>query len=215
MFDLKPAAPRRWFQLVLGLASYGVASALMIRSQLGLGPWDMFHQGLSRLLPVSVGVASIGVGLALLGLLLFARVRFGWGTLANIILIGAVTDLALPWIAEAGGRGWQLGYYALALPLAGLGIGLYIGADMGAGPRDSLMLWLSQRTAWPVRRVRTLIELGALAGGWLMGGRAGLGTLLFALAIGPAAQWGMRLFKVELGAVVSQQSSVARAGLEA
>jgi len=130
---------------------------------------------------------------------LFARVRFGWGTISNIVLIGLVTDLTLPLVPKASALGWQLGYYLVALAACGLATGAYIGASMGAGPRDSLMMMLSRRTGWPVRRVRTAIELVVLACGWLMGGQAGLGTLIFALGIGPAAQWGLKLFNATPG----------------
>ncbi len=214
MINFRRASGRQWAQLLFGLALYGLAITLMLRSELGLGPWDMFHQGIHNIFSIPVGVASQLVGLALLLALLLVRVRFGWGTIANIVLIGFITDLTLPLVPTAaaldgmtqvaGATIWpsgsllhlgvQLLYYALALIMCGLATGAYIGANMGAGPRDSLMMLLSGRTGWPVRRVRTAIELVVLACGWLMGGKAGLGTILFALGIGPAAQWGLKLF---------------------
>lgn len=211
MFDARRASLRQWVQLLGGLAFYGIAITLMMRSGAGLGPWDMFHRGINRITGISVGVASEGVGFVLLFALLFARVQFGWGTIANIVLIGLVTDLTMPLVPAispvAGDHsfitntapnlqhlGLQLVYYGVALVMCGLATGAYIGARMGAGPRDSLMMMLSRRTGWNVRRVRTCIELVVLLCGYLMGGEAGWGTILFALGIGPAAQWGLRLF---------------------
>lgn len=175
---------------------FGVAIALMIQSDLGLGPWDAFHVGIAIHLPISVGIASIGTGVAILLLSLLLRVRPGPGTLANMVLIGVVIDLLLPILPLA--RGWVLGlvYFLPALVLMGLCTGMYIGAGLGSGPRDGLMLALAERTGWPVRHVRTGIELSALGAGWAMGGTVGIGTVLFALTVGPSAQWGLRLFGV-------------------
>lgn len=194
MFDARRASLRQWGQLLMGLTFYGIAITLMMRSGAGLGPWDMFHRGINRLTGISVGIVSELVGFALLFALLFARVQYGWGTLANIILIGLVTDVTMPFVPKATNLAWQIGYYGVALLLCGLATGAYIGARMGAGPRDSLMLMLSKRTGWNVRRIRTCIELVVLFCGYLMGGEAGWGTIAFALGIGPAAQWGLRLF---------------------
>lgn len=198
MIELKRASVRQWAQLLLGLAFYGIAITLMLRSGLGLGPWDMLHQGVSRLSGLSVGVASELVGVVLVvALMLIFRARFGLGTVANVIFIGVVTDLTMPLVMEAQGLFMQLLYYAIAIPVCGLGSGLYIGARMGAGPRDTLMMTLSQRTGRSVRLMRTVIELVVLVAGWLMGGQAGLGTVLFALGIGPAVQWGMRVARAQ------------------
>ena len=194
MSGFRRGSTRQWVQLMIGLCLYGIAITLMLRSELGLGPWDMFHQGISRLSGLPVGVASQLVGFVLLASLLLMGVRFGWGTISNIVLIGIVTDLTLPLVPEAPNPVWAYGYYAVAMVGCGLATGAYIGAQMGAGPRDSAMMILSRRWGWPVRRVRTAIELVVLLCGWLMGGKAGVGTLIFALSIGPAAQWGLRLF---------------------
>mgnify|MGYP000113431776 CR=1 FL=1 len=194
MTGFRRGSARQWVQLMIGLCLYGIAITLMLRSELGLGPWDMFHQGISRLIGLPVGVVSQLVGFALLGGLMLARVRFGWGTISNILLIGLVIDLTLPLVPTAPNLVWAYSYYAVAMVACGLATGAYIGAQMGAGPRDSLMMILSRRSGWPVRRVRTAIELVVLLCGWLMGGKAGVGTLIFALSIGPAAQWGLHLF---------------------
>lgn len=186
----------RWLQLVTGLFGWALAIALMIRSGLGLGPWDAFHLGLHLTTGVSVGVASILTGLAVLVGSLAVGVRPGFGTLANMVLIGLFTDILLPWIPDAAGWRGGVAYFAAGVLLAGLCSGLYIGARLGSGPRDGLMLALSARYGWPVRRVRTAIELTALGFGWVMGGTVGVGTVVYALTSGPSVQWGLRLFGV-------------------
>lgn len=188
------AEAARWTQFLLGLVCFGAAVALMIRSGLGLGPWDALHVGLHRITGISVGTASVLVGLAIVLASLRFDIRPGIGTLLNMVLIGVFIDQALPWIAAAGGGAWGGAYYLAALALAGVGTGMYIGAGLGKGPRDGLMVGLAGRTGWPIRRVRTLIEAGALVLGWGLGGPIGLGTLLFTFGIGPAVQWGLQLF---------------------
>jgi uncharacterized protein len=168
---------------------------LMIRSGLGLGPWDAFHVGLSRLTGVSVGTASIGVGVAIVGGSLLLGVRPGPGTVANMILIGVFIDLLLPIVPDAAGWG-MLPYHLGGIGLLGLATGMYIAAGLGKGPRDGMMLGVSARTGMSVSRVRTGIEATVLVLGWAMGGRVGVGTVLFALAIGPVTQWGLQLFGV-------------------
>ncbi len=184
---------RAWVQLIVGLFGYGLSIALMIASGLGLGPWDAFHVGIHNVSGMSVGVASIVVGLVLQIGIWFIGVRPGAGTLVNMVLIGVFIDLLLPVIPSANTWLWGLAYYVPGVLLCGLSTGFYIGAGLGKGPRDGLMLGLHQRTGWPVRRVRTLIELAVLGLGVAMGGPLGIGTLLFAFGIGPAAQWGLRV----------------------
>lgn len=184
---------RAWAQLILGLFGYGLAVALMIESDLGLGPWDAFHYGLSLHTGLSVGTVSILVGLAIQIVTWFVGVRPGAGTIANMILIGVFIDLLLPVLPAAHGWVWGLAYYLPAVLICGLATGLYIGAGMGKGPRDGMILVLHAHTGWPVSRVRTLVELVVLSLGWLMGATVGVGTVLFALGIGPAMQWGLRV----------------------
>lgn len=184
---------RAWVQLMVGLFGYGLSVALMIDSGLGLGPWDAFHVGLHNLTGMSVGVASIVAGLALLIGTWFIGMRPGPGTIANMIMIGVFIDLLLPWIPAADNWLWGLGYHLSGVLICGLATGFYIGAGLGKGPRDGLMIGLHQRTGWPVRRVRTVIELVVLLLGVAMGGTIGIGTLIFAFGIGPAAQWGLRV----------------------
>lgn len=197
-----------WVQLVIGLFGYGVAVALMIQSQLGLGPWDAFHVGVETLTGIPVGQVSIYAGLLIIVGTWFIGVRPGLGTISNMILIGVFIDLLLPVLPQAHGWGMGLAYFIPGLLICGLSTGFYIGAGLGNGPRDGLMVGLRQRTRWPVRRIRTLIELVVLLFGWLMGGPIGLGTLLFAFGIGPAAQWGMRVC-----GVLDQPSGSVRAAV--
>lgn len=184
---------RAWGQLIVGVFGYGLSVALMIASGLGLGPWDAFHVGLHYVTGMSVGEASIVAGVVLQIGTWFIGVRPGAGTLVNMVLIGVFIDVLLPVIPSAPSWLWGLAYYVPGVMLCGLSTGFYIGAGLGKGPRDGLMLGLHQRTGWPVRRVRTLIELAVLGLGVVMGGTIGVGTLLFAFGIGPAAQWGLRV----------------------
>lgn len=194
----------QWARLMVGLFGCGLAVALMIRSRLGLGPWDAFHVGLHRLTGLTVGSVSIVVGLVIICGTWFMNVRPGAGTLVNMVMIGVFIDLLLPVIPDARGWAWGFGYYAAAIVVFGIATGLYLGARLGSGPRDGLMIGLSERSGWPVRRVRTLVELVVLAAGWAMGGRVGVGTILFAFTVGPAMQWGM-----QLGGVLPRRTELA------
>ncbi|HEY0972848.1 MAG TPA: hypothetical protein VGE02_17900 [Gemmatimonadales bacterium] len=200
---------RRWAQLLAGLWGYGAAVTLMIRSELGLGPWDAFHVGLSLHTPLSIGVASIAAGVVVLAVALALGMRPGPGTIANMVLIGLVTDLLLPVVPPARGFLWGLGYFLPAIALLGLCTGMYIGARLGPGPRDGLMLAIARRTGWAVRHVRTGIELSALGAGWAMGGQVGLGTVIFALLVGPSAQWGLGVFGLTGGNATARDDRVS------
>lgn len=179
---------------MVGLFGCGLSVALMIRSQLGLGPWDAFHVGLHSITGLTVGTVSILVGLAILCGTHFMGVRHGLGTLVNMVMIGVFIDLLLPVVPLATGIASGLAYYAVALVVFGLATGVYLAAGLGSGPRDGLMIGLADRAGMPVRRMRTMVELLVLVAGWAMGGRVGLGTVLFAVTGGPAMQWGMQLF---------------------
>jgi len=193
-----PSSPRgavvRWAQLVGGLVIYGVAMALLIRSGLGLGPWDAFHVGVSELTGAALGVVVIAVGVAIVAGTWFIGVRPGAGTVANMVLIGVFVELLLP-VTPAAPTLWaSVAYHVVGIVLTGVATGLYIAPGLGKGPRDGMMIGVSERTGWPVRRVRTGIELSVLLLGWLMGARLGAGTVLFALGVGPATEWGLRVF---------------------
>jgi uncharacterized membrane protein YczE len=184
----------RIVQLLLGLFLFGFSVALMIRAELGLGPWDAFHVGLSQITGISVGMVMNGIGLLIVIGALAIGVRPGPGTIVNMIMIGIFADLLLPVVPVAAGLGWAWAYLIGGIVLCGLATGMYIGAGYGAGPRDSLMVGLAQRSGWSVRLVRTLIEVSVLGFGWAMGGKIGVGTVVFTLTVGPAAQWGIGLF---------------------
>lgn len=185
---------RAWVQLLFGLVLFGLAVALMIRSHLGLGPWDAFHVGVSTITGISVGLATILVGVAIVAGSYAINVRPGIGTLANMVLIGVFIDVFMPLVPDAPNLAWAFGYFMSGIVLCAVATGMYIAAGLGKGPRDGLMIGISQRTGWRVGRVRTGIEVSVLACGWLMGGTVGLGTILFAATIGPATQWGLQLF---------------------
>lgn len=180
------------------MACFGFAIALMIRSGLGLGPWDAFHTGLAGLTGITIGQASVVAGLVVLLGSMAMGVRPGVGTIANMFLIGVAVDVILPLVPAptALGEGilWRGAYYAVGIAGAGFGTGMYIAAALGAGPRDGLMVAVSRRMGWPVRWVRTMLEASVLAAGWAMGGKLGIGTVAFVAGIGPVTQWGMQHF---------------------
>ena len=184
----------RWAQLLIGLAGFALAIALMIQGGLGLGPWDAFHVGLHRMFGISVGTASILAGIVIIGISVLLGTKPGPATIANMVLIGIFTDAALVVLPAAPGRLVGAAYHLAGIGLIGLASGMYLGARLGAGPRDGLMTALAARTGWSISRTRTAIELSVLAVGWMMGGTLGVGTVLFAVAVGPSVQWGMRLF---------------------
>ena len=176
--------PRRLFQLFWGLNLYGFAMAVMLRANLGLDPWDVLHQGLASRLGLSFGMTVNLVGAAVLLLWWPLRQRPGLGTLCNIAVIGTAVDLSLMILPTPDGYAMRCIWLASGIVLNGIAGGAYIGAGLGPGPRDGLMTGFCRRTGWPVKWVRTSIEIGVLAIGWLMGGTVGLGTLLYAATIG-------------------------------
>jgi uncharacterized membrane protein YczE len=179
---------RRLPRLVLGLVLCGFGIAMMVNAHLGLGPWDVFHQGINRLTGIPMGTAGILVGALLMILWIPLREQPGLGTFANMVLIGATIDVTLLWLPEPGPMWLRLAFLFVGAFLFGPGSGLYIGAGLGPGPRDGLMTAIARRGP-SVRRVRTLIELSALTAGFALGGAVGLGTIVFALTIGPNVQF--------------------------
>jgi uncharacterized membrane protein YczE len=171
-----------------------VGVALLVRSELGAAPWDVFHTGLARTSGLSIGAATIATGLAAVLVARFGGVRPGLGTLVNAVVLGGCIDLALAAIPAAAGLAVAAAYLAAGIALLGLGTGLYLSARLGAGPRDSMMVALAGRRGWTTARARAAIEFLALGAGIALGGRAGAGTLIYAAAIGPVAQWGTQLF---------------------
>ena len=190
--------PRRLAQLLVGLALYGVTLALLIRSTLGNAPWDVLHQGLAGYLPMSIGTAVIVMSLLVLLLWIPLREKPGLGTIANSFLVGLVADRALDVVPAPEDLRLRGVLLVAGVVLNGLATALYIGSQFGPGPRDGLMTGLVRRTGLPVGVVRTAIEVTVVALGWLLGGVVGLGTLLYALAVGPLVQLMLPWCVVEL-----------------
>jgi uncharacterized membrane protein YczE len=174
----------RLLQLAAGLLLYGISEALMLAPAVGVDPWDVFHTGLARITGIPVGTVLIIIGGLVLMLWIPLRQRPGLGTVANIIVIGAVVDVLLGAMPAPHALWLRWAVFVAGVLLNGVATGLYIGAGLGAGPRDGLTTGLAARGR-SIRAVRTGIELSVLAAGWLLGGNVGAGTLLYALAIGP------------------------------
>lgn len=180
--------PRRAIQLFAGLSLFGIGMAMQVRAEFGLDPWNVLHEGLAKRTGLSFGTVLVIVGLLVIALWIPLRQRLGIGTIANAVWVGIAADLTL-WVMPPS----EL--LAIRIPeivfgVAGVGFAgaLYIGAGLGSGPRDGLMMGLHERGFGSIRLMRTLIELSVLAIGWLLGGTVGIATVLFALAIGPLVQ---------------------------
>jgi uncharacterized membrane protein YczE len=176
---------RRLVQLYAGLVLYGVSMALMVRSSLGVMPWDVLHQGLSRQLGWSLGLVTAVVGAAVLLAWIPLRERPGLGTLSNVVVIGLAVDAALALLAAPTGLAGRVAFGAAGIMLNGVATAAYIGVQFGPGPRDGLMTGLVRRTGGPLGVIRTAIEVAVVATGWLLGGTLGIVTVLYALTIGP------------------------------
>lgn len=184
--ELRARLPR----LLFGLVLFGLGLAFMVVADLGLAPWEVLHQGISRRTGIPIGTVGIITGLLVLVAWIPLGERIGVGTIANVILIGVVIDLTLlvlpeqldqlimRWVALMGG-----------LLLVAIGSGYYIGAGLGPGPRDGLMTGLNRRTGYPIGAVRAVLEVAVLIAGWLLGGTVGIGTVFFAFGIGPLVQF--------------------------
>lgn len=179
---------RRLIQLFTGLAMYGISLAMFIRAGLGLDPWDVFHQGLANRTGMSIGLVVITVSFLVLLLWIPLRQWPGFGTLCNAILVGVFADIGLALIPAVSQLFGQVAMLAGAVLLNGIASACYIGTRFGPGARDGLMTGLARRTGWSVRLSRTLIEVTVLAIGWVLGGSVGVGTVVYALAIGPLVQ---------------------------
>jgi uncharacterized membrane protein YczE len=178
--------PRRLAQLYAGLVLYGLSSGLILLAGLGNDPWDVLHQGLSRQTGVGTGVWVCIVGALVLLLWIPLRQRPGLGTLSNVVVIGVVIQLMLELFDTPGAPAERAALLAAGVVLNGIATGAYIGARLGPGPRDGLMTGLAAR-GLSLRAVRTAIELTVLAAGAVLGGTVGIGTVVYALAIGPLA----------------------------
>lgn len=187
-----------WAKLLAGLAFIGIGVAFMKQANLGLGPWDVLGDGLGQLTGIQLGTASIIIGALVLLLWIPIREKPGVGTVTNLLLIGAFMNLALAVVRSVSGILLQSVWLIVGLLLAALGSVLYLGSQLGAGPRDGLMLGLSRKTGWSVRLTRTALEVGVLIAGWLLGGAVGVGTVVIALTIGPVIQFMSRVIGEEL-----------------
>ncbi|MET7883496.1 hypothetical protein ABZU45_18035 [Streptomyces avermitilis] len=185
---------RRLIQLYVGLALYGASSALLVESGLGLEPWNVLHQGLAELTGLTIGVVSVIVGAAVLLLWIPMRQRPGLGTVSNVFVVGLAMDGTLALVPEAHTLSVRIPLLAAGIVLNGVATGLYIAAGFGPGPRDGLMTGLHRRTGRSIRLMRTVIEVTVVATGFALGGTVGVGTVLYAVAIGPLAQLFLRLF---------------------
>ncbi|RPH55396.1 MAG: hypothetical protein EHM81_14700 [Chloroflexi bacterium] len=197
--------PIRWKTFVrdlivieIGLGMFGIAIAILIRANLGTSAWAVLEVALAKILHITPGTMTVIMGFVVLSGALILRERIGWGTLANILSIGPWEDLAL-WLIPPvkDNLPVQIPMLLFAIGMMGLASAIYIGVDAGAGPRDSLMLAIKRTTGWSIRAARGAIEVTVVAVGWLLGGPAGIGTLVFALLIGTAVQLGFKLLKVD------------------
>lgn len=195
LLDLGPVAQlragrlgRRLPQLLVGLALYGASLAMMVRGSLGLAPWDVLHSGFIRHVPMTIGQAVVLFSFLVLLLWIPLREKPGIGTVANAVLVGVAADATLAVLAEPDSLALRVTLMLGGLVLNGLATALYIGSQFGRGPRDGLMTGLARRTGLSLRLVRTGLEVTVVVLGLLLGGALGVGTVLYALAIGPLAQ---------------------------
>lgn len=198
---------RRFVQLQFGLFLYGVSLALMVRADLGLNPWSVFHQGLSEQTGLSLGVVVNIVGALVLLFWIPLRQKPGIGTISNVLVIGTAADVALWALPVVSGLPLQVAFLLGGVLLNGAAAGAYIGAGLGPGPRDGLTTGGVRLTGWQVRWVRMGIEAVVLALGWLLGGTIGVGTVFFALTNGPLLQIFLPMFEHRAGPVMAPPPS--------
>jgi uncharacterized membrane protein YczE len=179
---------RRLPRLIGGLVLCGIAFGFIVHARLGLDPWNVLHEGVAERTGISIGLVTVLVGFTVLLGWVPLRERIGIGTVANALIIGTVVDVVLALLPEVDSTAGRWGLLVAGLALIGPGIGCYIGARLGPGPRDGIMTGVAQRGP-SIRLVRTVIELSALAVGFLLGGTVGIGTVLFAVTVGPNAQY--------------------------
>ena len=184
----------RIMQLLVGLVLYGAGCAIMVRAGIGLDPWTVFAQGLSRQTGVGIGWVTNIVGFLVLLLWIPLRQRPGLGTVANILLVGTSMQATLAVSPAVDGFALQLIVFVAGMVLVAVASGLYIGADFGPGPRDGLMTGLHARFGWPIWAARLGVEASVLLAGWILGGTVGIGTIIFALGIGPLVHRTLPLF---------------------
>ncbi len=190
--------PRRFGQLLAGTTVFGVGIGLMLQSGLGLPPWDVLHEGLTEKVGLSVGVWSILVSFAVIAVWLPLKERLGIGTLTNAVVIGVMIDVTAAVVPEAQDLWVQISMMAVGVLGIGVGSGMYIGANLGPGPRDGLMTAIARRGP-SIRLTRTVMEATVLIAGWLMGGTVGVGTVVFAFLMGPLVHFFLPRWTVDTG----------------
>lgn len=187
--------------LVAGLWLFGTGEALFVAAGLGNGPWTVLAQGITTKVPISIGLATFLTSVTVLLLWIPLRERPGLGTVMNAIVIATALQVMVEVLPSTfpdtlAGMAARVGMVLAGITLIGLGSGIYLTTGLGPGPRDGWMTGIHQRTGWPVSRVRLLIEAVVLGVGWLLGGTVGIGTVLFALLVGPSVGYGLRLVAV-------------------
>ncbi|WP_367650630.1 YitT family protein [Nocardioides sp. zg-1308] len=190
----------RLLRLYAGLAVYGASLTVMVRADLGLAPWDVLQSGITRYVPLTLGQAVVAVSFVVLLLWVPLREKPGLGTLSNAVVVGVVCDLTMPLLDRPDHLAARLLMMLLGVAMCGLATALYIGAQLGRGPRDGLMTGLARRTGLSLRLVRTGLEVAVVAVGLLLGGVIGPGTVVFAVTIGPVTQALLPRFTVSLRA---------------
>lgn len=189
---------RRLPQLYAGLVLYGLSMAMMVEADLGLNPWDVLHQGLARWIPLSFGTITILVGALVLLLWIPLRQRPGLGTLSNVVVVGLAADLGLWLLPSPADLAIRIPLMVTGVVLNGLAGAVYIGSQFGSGPRDGLMTGFAARTGGSLRLIRTALEIIVLVAGFFLGGTVGIGTVVYALAIGPLVQFFLPKMSVPL-----------------
>jgi len=187
------ASPSTFTILVIGLWIFGTGEALLVDSQLGVSPWTVLAQGVYEQTGIGIGWATFLISLAVLLLWIPLRERPGLGTLSNAVVIALALGVTAPLLPQPNAVEWQVAEVLGGIALIGLGSGLYLTCGLGPGPRDGWMTGVHQRTGVPIAAVRASIEVTVLAAGWALGGTVGIGTVAFALLIGPSVGYGLRL----------------------
>lgn len=202
---------RDFIRIQIGFLLYGLAITLMIRGNLGTSAWAVLEVALADYLHITVGTMTVIMGFIVLIISLLMREQIGWGTLGNILSIGPWVDLCMWLVPEVNNNLLlQISMLLVAIVIMGLASAIYIGVDAGAGPRDSLMLAIHRKTGVSIRVARAIIEVTVVVLGWLLGGPAGVGTVVHAVLIGPAVQWGFKVFNVQ----AHKESEEVQAGIE-
>jgi len=187
-FPSLPELRRRLPRLLVGILVLAPGIALILAARLGVSPYDVLHQGLADLTGLSFGTVVVLLGLVILVAWIPLSQRFGIGTLINTLTVGFLVDAVLHVTPEPASLAWRWPMLLVGIVVTALGMAMYIGAGLGPGPRDGLMTGISAK-GYPLWIVRTVLELVALAAGWALGGDVGIGTVLFALGIGPLGHW--------------------------